>query len=229
MSFYLMHRGWMEHPVFSNEPFTDREVWEWLIGEASFEPHKIRYKSQMFEVSRGEIPTSYRRLVDKFKWGIHRVRNFLGLLQQEGMITTKTATGFLIITICNYDIYQKPLRNTATQATTVATTLPATQATTNINKGKELKEGERKKDGGGSRLALTQLPEDWKAFCLKHRPDLHPQMVFELFSDHWRAKPGKDGSKLDWTATWRNWVRTQRQIPQSAQQKTYDNSSRMVL
>lgn len=27
------------------------------------------------------------------------------------------------------------------------------------------------------------------------------------FVDYWRAKPGKDGRKLDWIATWRNWLR----------------------
>lgn len=27
------------------------------------------------------------------------------------------------------------------------------------------------------------------------------------FRDYWIAKPGKDGAKLDWDATWRNWCR----------------------
>lgn len=27
------------------------------------------------------------------------------------------------------------------------------------------------------------------------------------FRDYWLAKAGKDGAKLDWSATWRNWVR----------------------
>jgi len=25
--------------------------------------------------------------------------------------------------------------------------------------------------------------------------------------DYWRAKPGPDARKLDWQATWRNWMR----------------------
>jgi uncharacterized protein YdaU (DUF1376 family) len=29
------------------------------------------------------------------------------------------------------------------------------------------------------------------------------------FRDYWTAKPGKDGTKLDWPATWRQWVRNQ--------------------
>lgn len=39
------------------------------------------------------------------------------------------------------------------------------------------------------------------------------------FCDYWRAKPGKDGLKLDWPATWRVWYR--RNLPaESAQRGT---------
>ena len=34
--------------------------------------------------------------------------------------------------------------------------------------------------------------------------------VADQFKDFWCAKPGKDGVKLDWAATWRNWVRNQK-------------------
>jgi hypothetical protein len=30
------------------------------------------------------------------------------------------------------------------------------------------------------------------------------------FADFWHSKPGKDGCKLDWLATWRNWCRDAR-------------------
>jgi predicted transcriptional regulator len=142
MSFYLMHRGWMDNEVFSDEPFTDCLAWVWLIQEASFEPHRIRYKNKMIEVGIGQVPISYRRLVEKWKWGIHRVRNFLDLLESEQMITRETATGFLIITVCNYEKYQKPFKISTTQATTPTATLPTTPTATNIkninkfNKGK---------------------------------------------------------------------------------------------
>lgn len=59
----------------------------------------------------------------------------------------------------------------------------------------------------------TRLPEDW-------RPDpqddiaskeglTHEQAERELdkFRDYWAAQPGAKGRKLDWEATWRNWVR----------------------
>ena len=65
----------------------------------------------------------------------------------------------------------------------------------------------------GSRLANDfVLPEEWKDFCVKQRPDLLPDSTFEQFKDYWCAKPGKDGVKLDWQATWRNWVRNQKEL-----------------
>lgn len=56
-----------------------------------------------------------------------------------------------------------------------------------------------------------QLPVDWAEFCKAERPDLNPSTTFDKFRDYWTAKPGKAGTKLDWLATWRNWVREERQ------------------
>lgn len=63
----------------------------------------------------------------------------------------------------------------------------------------------------GERLSANWLPEpeelDWAA---KQRPDLCPASEADRFRDYWLAKPGKDGVKLDWKATWRNWIRNAR-------------------
>lgn len=67
-----------------------------------------------------------------------------------------------------------------------------------------------------TRFGLDSLPEDWAVFCQTERPDLDPGGTFLRFSDFWRAKAGKDGRKLDWFATWRNWVRSERAPPRSA-------------
>ena len=63
---------------------------------------------------------------------------------------------------------------------------------------------------GTSLRADWQLPDDWKAWAERERPDLDAALVAESFRDYWIAKPGKDGRKVDWQATWRNWVRNQR-------------------
>lgn len=69
-------------------------------------------------------------------------------------------------------------------------------------------EGPKSKSATGSRL-----PADWKPnhadidYCKTERPELLPSKVAQNFYDYWIAKPGKDGRKLDWSATWRSWVR----------------------
>ena len=73
-------------------------------------------------------------------------------------------------------------------------------------------EAEVKRGTKGSRLSADWvLPEDWEKWARQERPDLNPQKVGEQFKDFWIAKAGAAGVKLDWQATWRNWVRNQRQ------------------
>lgn len=60
----------------------------------------------------------------------------------------------------------------------------------------------------GSRLPPDwSLPADWKAWACVERDDLDIDMEAIKFADYWHSKPGKDGRKADWLATWRNWIR----------------------
>jgi len=69
-------------------------------------------------------------------------------------------------------------------------------------------ETKRDKNKRGSRLAKDLIfPEEWFLFCKQERPDLEPLMTFNKFQDYWISQAGQKGVKLDWFATWRNWVR----------------------
>lgn len=79
----------------------------------------------------------------------------------------------------------------------------------------EGKEGRKGREGNATERASRlptdfTLPDDWSTFCQTERPDLDPEKTFDKFRDYWTAKAGKDGAKLDWLATWRNWVREER-------------------
>ena len=63
----------------------------------------------------------------------------------------------------------------------------------------------------GTRFTLDAIPEEWILFCKKERSDLNPSVVFDGFKDYWVSVAGAKGVKLDWSATWRNWVRNQKQ------------------
>lgn len=59
----------------------------------------------------------------------------------------------------------------------------------------------------GSRLPGDFAPDiDWAVSQGLSRRDAESQA--QRFRDYWLAKPGAAGVKLDWPATWRNWVRS---------------------
>lgn len=62
------------------------------------------------------------------------------------------------------------------------------------------------------------LPDEWERWALSDRKWPHDTVTTEAckFADYWRGKSGKDATKLDWFATWRNWCRNARVSPQQA-------------
>lgn len=62
----------------------------------------------------------------------------------------------------------------------------------------------------------TRLPDDFTItaeladWAARETPHIDVATETEKFCDYWRAKTGKDATKLDWVATWRNWMRNAR-------------------
>ena len=60
-----------------------------------------------------------------------------------------------------------------------------------------------------------RLPEGWApdddtlTWAANERPDLDLNTTLDRFRDYWDAQPGAKGRKLDWTKTFRNWVRNE--------------------
>ena len=95
--------------------------------------------------------------------------------------------------------------------------IPETEGET--EKEAETETKERKKTQRGSRLPTDfEIPDDWVSFCQTERPDLQAHKVFDNFKDYWLAAP--KGTKLDWSATWRNWVRGQKSENRTGLSKT---------
>ncbi len=71
----------------------------------------------------------------------------------------------------------------------------------------------KEKNKRGSRLPqdwfLTKSMGDW---ATQERPDLDVRQVAEQFKDYWAAQAGQKGVKLDWDATWRNWIRNTKAV-----------------
>jgi hypothetical protein len=75
-----------------------------------------------------------------------------------------------------------------------------------------VKGSEGKGRDSGARKRGTRLPDifpvtdEMREWARKNAPDVAPT-EHEKFCDYWRGVAGQRGVKLDWIATWRNWMR----------------------
>ena len=59
----------------------------------------------------------------------------------------------------------------------------------------------------------TRLPDDFTVtdemviWARRETPGVDGRYETAKFIDYWRGKSGKDATKTDWPATWRNWMR----------------------
>lgn len=61
----------------------------------------------------------------------------------------------------------------------------------------------------------TRIPKEWvlsqeyieAAYQIRLMPHAELRNIADEFKDYWISVPGSKGVKLDWLATWRNWVR----------------------
>lgn len=79
----------------------------------------------------------------------------------------------------------------------------------------------------GTRLSPDwQLPDDllqWALLNFVHANEAMVRAEAEQFRDFWIAKTGASATKLDWTATWRNWCRNSRTLARAANPKPFNN------
>ena len=103
------------------------------------------------------------------------------------------------------------------------------QQTSTTKEIKETKEDKNIKKTKAKKtiFATPSIPDNWIYFCNTERPDLDPHKIFEEFGDYWRSN---GELKADWFATWRNWIRRQKQNNGGnyGNSRTYDNRPRTV-
>lgn len=118
---YTMKRGWMEHHLFKDEPYTRAQAWEWMIGEAAWKETKRFIGGITVPIRRAQFSHSIRFMAEKWGWTKSKVERFVSRLKTETMIETANETGQLVVTICNYENYQLSSEtSTETQKRTAA-------------------------------------------------------------------------------------------------------------
>lgn len=135
MSWYRMHRGWMEDDLWQYDKYSTREAWCWLIENAKFDDTEEFINGELVKIKRGSLVQTERQLAKKWKWGRQKVRTFLKNLQKVSKIDVNLTQHLTQISIIKYDTYQK------TQPNEQPSDNPAvTQQQPSYKEGKESKE-----------------------------------------------------------------------------------------
>ena len=110
MGYFLLHRRFFEHPLWTEKrEFSKAEAWIDLIEQARWKDDEtsIMHNGQIVKWGRGQLVASVRFLRDRWKWrSNNKVTRFLDLLEKENMIRYDKRTAIGRITICKYDAYQ---------------------------------------------------------------------------------------------------------------------------
>jgi hypothetical protein len=108
------NRGWVRlwrqqfyHWISDRKPWCDGYAWTYLYSQANHKAGVWNFRNQYIPVERGELITSKLKLRQLFGWSRKRLDSFLKSLKNEKMGTYRSTNRFLMITICNYERYQK--------------------------------------------------------------------------------------------------------------------------
>lgn len=105
--FIMLDRGILDHWVWTKKPFSEGQAWIDLILLANYEDKKTSYKGEIITCKRGDVNYSISWLADRWKWSRKRTRNFLNVLENDGMVTVNATTNRTTITLVNYDDFNK--------------------------------------------------------------------------------------------------------------------------
>ena len=211
-------RGIWHDIAFKDEPFSEREAFMWIIMEASYKPRQKRVGSITVDLDRGQLVTSVRFMCSAWSWSKSRVDRYLKRLENRDMIGTDIGSGINVITVCKYNDYQNVPKDSGTPKSEKrdSSGTAAGQQRDKPNKGLIPDEipDVIKRDTNVSPKNGTRLSADW--FLSKHLGEWsisegasHDLVRVEAdkFRDYWIGVAGAKGRKVDWDATWRNWIR----------------------
>lgn len=99
------HPLWKEH-----RPRTKFEAWIDLIQLVSFkDKNKAIINNTVVKWNRGQYPISYAFLSNRWLWSVKKVRIYLQLLKDEKQIETNSIGQITILSLVNYELYNKPI------------------------------------------------------------------------------------------------------------------------
>lgn len=159
-----MSRALFSHSIWLQQgPFSPGQAWVDLIGLAAWKDTSFSKRGNQIYLRRGQIGMSIKGLADRWQWSQGKVKRFLKWLKNEDQIEEQNSAVTTVITITNYDDYQKTERKTESRRRADG------EQTETIEESKELKEVKEEK----SVISADEFFERWNRFAAK-TPKISP-------------------------------------------------------
>lgn len=136
---FYTERSLIESELWLSEKFTRGQAWIDLIGLANHKKGFINIRGNIIIIQRGQCGWSEVRLGQRWKWSRKRVNNFLKWLEKEQQIIQQKSSRTSIITICNYEKYQKKNLKNDTPDVAAECTAEEQQKSSRVDTNKECK------------------------------------------------------------------------------------------
>ncbi|WP_430251251.1 hypothetical protein [Neorhizobium sp. DAR64860/K0K1] len=103
-----MHLAVFDHALFQDMEFSELDAWLWLISKAAWKDTTHCVAGKVLPVPTGSLFVTLREMQREWNWkSDYRVRDFLAKLKNQRMINADSNAGKTLVTICNYELYQK--------------------------------------------------------------------------------------------------------------------------
>ena len=204
-----VHRSLQCHWLWAEKPFSKGQAWIDMLMMANHADKKFLLGKELVEVKTGSFITSELKLHEKWGWSKTKVRNFLEVLETDGMIVKKTDRKKTTITIENYSSFQnsqttqRPVKDH-----TKTSERPQKDTNNNVNNDNNVNNNNNK-----GRFTPPTI-EEVTAYCQERKNNVSP----EAFINHYTSKGwmiGKNKMK-DWKAAVRTWENRQKPKPAEA-------------
>lgn len=102
-----LYRSILDNDIWtSKEPFDKRSAWIDLLLMAEYGKKTICIGYQEINVKPGQIFITMKDLQSRWKWGEKKIRQFIGYLKGNAMVTTKGTTKGTLLTIEKWEDFQ---------------------------------------------------------------------------------------------------------------------------
>ena len=217
-----LHRKLQDCWIWNGEPFTRGQAWVDILLSATHDDYKKLIGGNLVTIHSGQLHTSISQMARRWKWSEKKVRHYLGLLEDDGMVLTEGNAHGTTLTIINYGFYQGEGRTVDTTDDTKKGELkiePKTsrgQTYNNINNNIN-------NNNRGTTFTPPSVDEV-RSYCSERKNGIDAQTFIDFYSSKgWMI--GKNKMK-DWKAAIRTWEKRHKESKPTQfhqmEQNTYD-------